>query len=75
MGFSFNYTPQIDVIQLHTNAEFDIRDEAALDISLVTSPATPQQNKFIVQQGCIRPLCDFLTVSDTHYSTLRRILS
>eukprot|EP00590_Aulacoseira_subarctica_P009947 CAMPEP_0172418440 /NCGR_PEP_ID=MMETSP1064-20121228/4932_1 /TAXON_ID=202472 /ORGANISM="Aulacoseira subarctica , Strain CCAP 1002/5" /LENGTH=543 /DNA_ID=CAMNT_0013157381 /DNA_START=41 /DNA_END=1672 /DNA_ORIENTATION=- len=58
------------LIQLLTNAEFDIRKEAAWAISNATSGGTPQQIKFMVQQGCIRPLCDFLTVSDTKIVTI-----
>lgn len=42
------------LIQLLTNAEFDIRKEAAWAISNATSGGSPQQIKFLVQQGCIR---------------------
>eukprot|EP00538_Stauroneis_constricta_P000671 CAMPEP_0119546642 /NCGR_PEP_ID=MMETSP1352-20130426/972_1 /TAXON_ID=265584 /ORGANISM="Stauroneis constricta, Strain CCMP1120" /LENGTH=558 /DNA_ID=CAMNT_0007591363 /DNA_START=104 /DNA_END=1780 /DNA_ORIENTATION=+ len=52
------------LIQLLTNAEFDIRKEAAWAISNATSGGNPQQIKFLVQQGCIRPLCDLLSVND-----------
>lgn len=52
------------LVQLLSNAEFDIRKEAAWAISNATSGGSPQQIKFLVQQGCIRPLCDLLTVSD-----------
>ena len=53
------------LIQLLANAEFDIRKEAAWAISNATSGGKPSQIKFLVQQGCIRPLCDLLTVVDT----------
>lgn len=52
------------LIQLLTNAEFDIRKEAAWAISNATSGGNSQQIKFLVHQGCIRPLCDLLTVND-----------
>jgi hypothetical protein len=35
-----------------------------------TSGGTAHQIKFMVQQGCIRPLCDFLTVADTKIVTI-----
>jgi importin subunit alpha-6/7 len=52
------------LIQLLSNAEFDIRKEAAWAISNATSGGNEQQIKFLVQQGCIRPLCDLLAGSD-----------
>lgn len=58
------------LIQLLTNAEFDIRKEAAWAISNATSGGTPAQIKFLVQQGCIRPLCDLLSVNDTKIVTI-----
>lgn len=58
------------LIQLLANAEFDIRKEAAWAISNATSGGSPQQIKFLVQQGCIRPLCDLLTVNDVKIVTI-----
>lgn len=58
------------LVQLLTNAEFDIRKEAAWAISNATSGGSPQQIKFLVQQGCIRPLCDLLTVNDVKIVTI-----
>jgi importin subunit alpha-6/7 len=58
------------LIQLLTNAEFDIRKEAAWAISNATSGGNAQQIKFLVQQGCTRPLCDLLTVSDPKIVTI-----
>jgi importin subunit alpha-6/7 len=58
------------LIQLLTNAEFDIRKEAAWAISNATSGGTSQQIKFLVHQGCIRPLCDLLAVNDTKIITI-----
>lgn len=52
------------LVQLLSNAEFDIRKEAAWAISNATSGGNPLQIKFLVSQGCIRPLCDLLTVND-----------
>jgi len=58
------------LVQLLTNAEFDIRKEAAWAISNATSGGNPQQIQFLVQQGCIRPLCDLLTGSDPKIVTI-----
>lgn len=58
------------LIQLLTNAEFDIRKEAAWAISNATSGGSPQQITFLVTQGCIRPLCDLLTVNDAKIVTI-----
>jgi len=58
------------LIQLLTNAEFDIRKEAAWAISNATSGGTPEQIKYLVSQGCIRPLCDLLTVNDAKIITI-----
>jgi importin subunit alpha-6/7 len=58
------------LIQLLTNAEFDIRKEAAWAISNATSGGNVPQIKFLVQQGCIRPLCDLLVVSDPKIVTI-----
>lgn len=58
------------LIQLLSNAEFDVRKEAAWAISNATSGGNPMQIRFLVQQGCIRPLCDLLTVSDPKIVTI-----
>lgn len=52
------------LIQLLGHAEFDIKKEAAWAISNATSSGTPDQIRYLVQQGCIKPLCDLLTCSD-----------
>lgn len=58
------------LVQLLVGAEFDIRKEAAWAISNATSGGTPQQIKFLVSQGCIRPLCDLLGVTDPKIVTI-----
>lgn len=58
------------LIQLLAGAEFDIRKEAAWAISNATSGGTPTQIKFLVSQGCIRPLCDLLSVTDPKIVTI-----
>merc|ERR1712003_557116 len=58
------------LVNLLNSAEFDIRKEAAWAISNATSGGTPEQIKFLVQQGCIRPLCDLLSVNDTKIVTI-----
>ncbi len=52
------------LIQLLRNAEFDIKKESAWAISNATSGGTPDQIKYLVQQGCIKPLCDLLKAQD-----------
>ncbi|KAL1225180.1 Importin subunit alpha-3 [Cardamine amara subsp. amara] len=51
------------VLVLHS-AEFDVKKEAAWGISNATSGGTHDQIKFLVNQGCIKPLCDLLTCPD-----------
>jgi importin subunit alpha-1 len=58
------------LIQLLQNDEFDIRKESAWAISNATSGGTSNQIKFLVQQGCIRPLCDLLSVADSKIVTV-----
>jgi len=58
------------LVQLLTNAEFDIRKEAAWAISNATSGGNGVQIKYLVQQGCISPLCDLLSVIDAKIVTI-----
>jgi importin subunit alpha-1 len=58
------------LIQLLANAEFDIKKEAAWAISNATSGGTPEQIRYLVNQGCIKPLCDLLTCSDARIITV-----
>uniref|UniRef100_A0A0D3B8V2 Importin subunit alpha n=1 Tax=Brassica oleracea var. oleracea TaxID=109376 RepID=A0A0D3B8V2_BRAOL len=46
------------------NAEFELKREAAWGISNATSGGTHDQIKFMVSEGCIRPICDLLTCPD-----------
>lgn len=46
------------------SAEYDIKKEAAWAISNATSGGTDQQIRYLVQQGCIPPLCDLFTCAD-----------
>lgn len=52
------------LIQILSNADFDVRKEAAWAISNATSGGTPEQIKYLVEQGCVKPLCDHLSVHD-----------
>jgi len=58
------------LVQLLTHAEFDIRKEAAWAISNATSGGNANQIKYLVQQGCISPLCDLLNVNDAKIVTI-----
>uniref|UniRef100_G3P3I7 Importin subunit alpha n=1 Tax=Gasterosteus aculeatus aculeatus TaxID=481459 RepID=G3P3I7_GASAC len=52
----------IDILQ---KAEFRTRKEAAWAITNATSGGTPEQIRYLVNLGCIKPLCDLLTVMDS----------
>ncbi|KFK30907.1 hypothetical protein AALP_AA6G041500 [Arabis alpina] len=51
-------------------AEFEVKKEAAWGISNATSNGTHDQIKFMVRQGCIKPLCDLLTCLDPRIITV-----
>ncbi|XP_033102668.1 importin subunit alpha-7-like [Anneissia japonica] len=52
------------LIEILGKAEFKTRKEAAWAITNATSGGTPEQIRFIIHEGCVRPLCDLLTVMD-----------
>ncbi|KAL7980613.1 hypothetical protein Chor_001767 [Crotalus horridus] len=52
------------LIEILQKAEFRTRKEAAWAITNATSGGTPEQIKYLVNLGCIKPLCDLLTVMD-----------
>ncbi|KAJ8771828.1 hypothetical protein K2173_027005 [Erythroxylum novogranatense] len=58
------------LVQLLQNAEFDVKKEAAWAISNATSGGTPEQIKYLVSQGCIKPLCDLLICPDPRMVTV-----
>jgi importin subunit alpha-2 len=53
------------LIDILGKAEFKTRKEAAWAITNSTSGGTPEQIRLLVDQGCISPLCDLLTVMDS----------
>ncbi|XP_053123020.1 importin subunit alpha-7 isoform X4 [Hemicordylus capensis] len=53
------------LIEILQKAEFRTRKEAAWAITNATSGGTPEQIKYLVNLGCIKPLCDLLTVMDS----------
>jgi len=52
------------LIRQISEAEFDIKKEAAWAISNATSGGSPEQIRFLVNSGCIKPLCDLLGCGD-----------
>lgn len=52
------------LVHIIANADFDVRKEAAWAISNATTSGSPEQIKFLVSQGVIKPLCGLLTVHD-----------
>ncbi|CAI0469901.1 unnamed protein product [Linum tenue] len=58
------------LVQLLQSAEFEIKKEAAWAISNATSGGTHDQIKFLVSQGCIKPLCDLLICPDPRIVTV-----
>lgn len=60
-----NLIPQI--IRLLTNGDYKTKKEACWAISNASSGGLtrPDQIRYLVSQGCIKPLCDLLAVADT----------
>ncbi|CAB3977305.1 importin subunit alpha-7 [Paramuricea clavata] len=62
MVIDANIIPML--IEILGKAEFKTRKEAAWAVTNATSGGTPEQIRYLVDQGCIPPLCDLLTVMD-----------
>ncbi|KAM7255880.1 hypothetical protein ACFE04_011621 [Oxalis oulophora] len=58
------------LVMLLQNAEFDIKKEAAWAVSNATSGGAHEQIKYLVSQGCIKPLCDLLLCPDPRIVTV-----
>ncbi|MFS7909247.1 putative importin-alpha, importin-beta-binding domain, armadillo-like helical [Helianthus anomalus] len=58
------------LVFLLQTAEFDIKKEAAWAISNATSGGTSEQIKYLVSQGCIKPMCDLLVCPDPRIVTV-----
>ncbi|GER46877.1 importin subunit alpha [Striga asiatica] len=58
------------LVNLLQNAEFDIKKEAAWAISNATSGGTNEQIMYLVNQNCIKPLCDLLVCPDPRIVTV-----
>ncbi|XP_019456017.1 PREDICTED: importin subunit alpha-2-like [Lupinus angustifolius] len=58
------------LVVLLQNAEFDIKKEAAWAISNATSGGSHEQIKYLVSQGCIKPLCELLICPDPRIITV-----
>lgn len=46
-------------------SEFKTRKEAAWAVTNATSGGTPDQIRYLIEIGCIAPMCDLLAVMDT----------
>ncbi len=53
------------LINLLSYADFDIKKEAAWAIANITSGGSEAQIDYLVNEGCIKPLCDLLRSFDT----------
>ncbi|XP_029475208.1 importin subunit alpha-7 isoform X2 [Rhinatrema bivittatum] len=53
------------LIEILQKAEFRTRKEAAWAVTNATSGGTAEQIRYLVNLGCIKPLCDLLTVMDS----------
>lgn len=53
------------LIEILSKAEYKTRKEAAWAVTNATSGGTAEQIRYLVEQGCIGPMCDLLTVMDT----------
>ncbi|KAI3792151.1 hypothetical protein L2E82_06021 [Cichorium intybus] len=60
----------VPLVNLLQTAEFDIKKEAAWAISNATSGGSNEQIKYLVSQGCIKPLCDLLICPDPRIVTV-----
>ncbi|XP_049294289.1 importin subunit alpha-7 [Anopheles funestus] len=58
------------IIDLLQKADFKTRKEAAWAITNATSGGTVQQIKYLVDIGCIPPMCELLTVMDVKIVTV-----
>lgn len=52
------------LIDILGKAEFKTRKEATWAITNATTGGTPEQIRYLIEQGCIPPMCDLLTIMD-----------
>ncbi|XP_023633367.1 importin subunit alpha-1-like, partial [Capsella rubella] len=57
-----NLVPKL--VHLAQNTELDFKNDVIWAISNVTLAASHDQIKYLVEQGCIKPLCDVLVCPD-----------
>ncbi|XP_017116512.1 importin subunit alpha-5-like [Drosophila elegans] len=53
------------LVNITQTAEFKTRKMAALVIANATSGGSSEQIKYLVEVGCVPPMCDFLTILDS----------
>jgi importin subunit alpha-6/7 len=60
--FEYNLVPRL--VQCLADADPYARDSAARAVNYIASDGTHEQTRCLVQEGCIRPLCDLLAAED-----------
>ncbi|OVA13566.1 Armadillo [Macleaya cordata] len=60
----------VPLVHLLQHAEFEIKKEAAWALSNATSGGSHEQIQYLVNQGCIKPLCDLLACPDPRIMTV-----
>ncbi len=70
-----NIIPALINLLNNVNSEgFDTKKEALRAILNATSEGSPEQIRYLVEQGCIKPMCDMLATTTTYVSTVMMIL-
>eukprot|EP00172_Hildenbrandia_rubra_P001179 Plantae.Rhodophyta-Hildenbrandia_rubra.ctg17372.p1 GENE.Plantae.Rhodophyta-Hildenbrandia_rubra.ctg17372~~Plantae.Rhodophyta-Hildenbrandia_rubra.ctg17372.p1 ORF type:complete len:535 (-),score=97.14 Plantae.Rhodophyta-Hildenbrandia_rubra.ctg17372:1403-3007(-) len=58
------------LLDILTNEKFEVKKEACWAVSNATAAGKPEQIRYMVEQGCIEPLCNMLTAPDPRIVTV-----